>query len=807
MYRKVRKQVDAKQSSIQMEEDHSEKTRTRSLWEPPGIVDQQNAEDEDFRQHHFEATGLELRQSKGAITAQEQGRLGVLQAKMDDYWAREKKRGSGSHHHIGNISIFPPEGRPETKIPPALAAGMGPIQKKNDTGLPDKLKTNVEHMSGESMDGVEVNYDSPEPARMQALAFTKGDVIHLGPGQESHLPHEAWHVAQQKQGRVGATRQLDGVGLNDNATLEKEADTMGEKAQSAAPPAESPQSAAGGSSSSGASSQGVVQRVIGPHMVGAAVVNTKTSLFYNVVAFDRGKYILKHRYGLDYPDERVDPDDPDYKVVKTPQQNRSSSQSQDEHQHDTKHELPQSSSHATTSSGSSLSRQRSVTESYYRGRKSEIEERWPALRQRAGRALQQLRGIVESEKQATGHDVFYNAAGLGAYTLHQIIKTIYEAHHGTRVRNFEFLRAPGTQVKDETRQGPRQFLESRGQHWSDHQDRPSLLSSNIALMGGVQDPSENTYDIMQSGGLFDVDPRRTVEIITTMLRELQVPRSTATQILQTVRELAEAVDKIKESQRGPKGKKESALYQILIPRQLTQRLVYIAAKNGLALDEELSFVNPEQVLRAIAQVGGSSAAWAERYLKAFEDMRPKEKAELLRGSEFTRYTLDAAQDPRFWKALAGRQDPQARILMHPQAFMRPGHIQVHTRLNMSEETQRTIQSGLRQIHRQASRHGAMGSDRSATTTTASSHQSQPSSSSSHGQDTRSPQPARRRPDRSELIQIIWDLVNESANLKRLITNGLPVIAGGRRENLDVDTPERMTETELINLYHFLNARR
>ena len=41
-------------------------------------------------------------------------------------------------------------------------------------------------------------------------AYTQGSDIHLGPGQEQHLPHEAWHVVQQKQGRVTATTQMKG---------------------------------------------------------------------------------------------------------------------------------------------------------------------------------------------------------------------------------------------------------------------------------------------------------------------------------------------------------------------------------------------------------------------------------------------------------------------------------------------------------------------------------------------------------------------------------------------------------------------
>ena len=106
------------------------------------------------------------------------------------------------------------------------------VQKKeNNTGLPDNLKSGVENLSGYSMDDVKVHYNSPRPAQMQAHAYAQGTEIHLGQGQEKHLPHEAWHVVQQKQGRVKPTMQMKGkVNVNDDDALEKEADIMGARA-------------------------------------------------------------------------------------------------------------------------------------------------------------------------------------------------------------------------------------------------------------------------------------------------------------------------------------------------------------------------------------------------------------------------------------------------------------------------------------------------------------------------------------------------------------------------------------------------
>jgi hypothetical protein len=140
------------------------------------------------------------------------------------------------------------------KLSAASAARLAPA---NRTGLPDALKTGVEALSGQSMDDVRVHRNSGQPAQLQAHAYAQGTDIHLAPGQERHLPHEAWHVVQQKQGRVRPTMQLEGAAINDDSGLEREADVMGGRALQAkrAEPGEL------GIASTGTG--GVVQRAIG----------------------------------------------------------------------------------------------------------------------------------------------------------------------------------------------------------------------------------------------------------------------------------------------------------------------------------------------------------------------------------------------------------------------------------------------------------------------------------------------------------------------------------------------------------------
>ncbi len=138
---------------------------------------------------------------------------------------------------LESLDVASTQNRPlQMKV--GLSAGGGKSSPQNRTGLPDALKTGVESLSGLSLDDVWVHYNSSKPAQLQALAYTQGSEIHVAPGQEHHIPHEAWHVVQQKQGRVKPTGSISGMALNDNWALEGEADRMGVQALQMYPKAE-----------------------------------------------------------------------------------------------------------------------------------------------------------------------------------------------------------------------------------------------------------------------------------------------------------------------------------------------------------------------------------------------------------------------------------------------------------------------------------------------------------------------------------------------------------------------------------------
>jgi hypothetical protein len=120
-------------------------------------------------------------------------------------------------------------------VDPLPAAGKKIVHETGSNPGPlEVLKAGVESLSGVSMTDVHVHYNSPKPAQMDARSYAETSIpaneIHAAPGQEKHLPHEAWHVVEQEQVHVKPMQQATDVAVNDDAGLEHEADVMGARA-------------------------------------------------------------------------------------------------------------------------------------------------------------------------------------------------------------------------------------------------------------------------------------------------------------------------------------------------------------------------------------------------------------------------------------------------------------------------------------------------------------------------------------------------------------------------------------------------
>jgi hypothetical protein len=105
------------------------------------------------------------------------------------------------------------------------------------SGLPADVAASMGRSFGTDFSAVRV-HEGSEASAMGARAFTQGRNIHFAPGEYDPrsasglelIGHELTHVVQQAEGRVGTNVLAKGVSLNDDETLEHEADERGASA-------------------------------------------------------------------------------------------------------------------------------------------------------------------------------------------------------------------------------------------------------------------------------------------------------------------------------------------------------------------------------------------------------------------------------------------------------------------------------------------------------------------------------------------------------------------------------------------------
>lgn len=108
-------------------------------------------------------------------------------------------------------------------------------QTNSENCMPQSVNNGLQKQAQQGQEKVDNVHNHSNPGKLAvklSFAYTQGTDIHVAPGQEQHLPHEVWHVAQQMAGRVEPTTEVGGLPVNDNPALEHEADVMGAKADS-----------------------------------------------------------------------------------------------------------------------------------------------------------------------------------------------------------------------------------------------------------------------------------------------------------------------------------------------------------------------------------------------------------------------------------------------------------------------------------------------------------------------------------------------------------------------------------------------
>ena len=114
----------------------------------------------------------------------------------------------------------------------SYAGNSGGDDKPSNNGIPNDMQKGFEQYSGTSFDNVKVHKNSSKPKQLKAYAYAQGNEVHLGPGQEKHLPHELGHVVQRRKGMVKPTKVENGQNVNDDPKLEKGADQIAQKVSS-----------------------------------------------------------------------------------------------------------------------------------------------------------------------------------------------------------------------------------------------------------------------------------------------------------------------------------------------------------------------------------------------------------------------------------------------------------------------------------------------------------------------------------------------------------------------------------------------
>lgn len=132
---------------------------------------------------------------------------------------------------IGNQVVQRRVSRSRAEPRPHLPADGG------GRAMPPAVQAKMERAFGTDFSAVRI-YEGPRATALGALAYTQGSEVHFASGHyqpnspagQALLGHELAHTVQQRQGRVPTTLQLKGVGVNDDAALEREADVAGARA-------------------------------------------------------------------------------------------------------------------------------------------------------------------------------------------------------------------------------------------------------------------------------------------------------------------------------------------------------------------------------------------------------------------------------------------------------------------------------------------------------------------------------------------------------------------------------------------------
>lgn len=139
-----------------------------------------------------------------------------------------------------NKSMQPPQFKLDASpVGPQKTEQTPPVASQGaSTALPENLKSKFEKSMGADFSNVKIYPQSEKPVAAGALAFAQGNEIHFAAGKfdpnskegQKLIAHELTHTIQQGATEVKETGKVGGIAVNEDKSLEAEADKMAEKA-------------------------------------------------------------------------------------------------------------------------------------------------------------------------------------------------------------------------------------------------------------------------------------------------------------------------------------------------------------------------------------------------------------------------------------------------------------------------------------------------------------------------------------------------------------------------------------------------
>jgi len=145
---------------------------------------------------------------------------------------KQQQKGNNVLQKKEGISFVKPKADASSFLPPKNSG-------KQNKSLPSRLQSNMESSLGHDFSNVGIHTNSQKAVQMNARAFTQSEQVHFAPGEfnpgstagKNLIGHEFTHIAQQRAGVVKPTKVMQkGVMVNDDRSLENEADDFGRKA-------------------------------------------------------------------------------------------------------------------------------------------------------------------------------------------------------------------------------------------------------------------------------------------------------------------------------------------------------------------------------------------------------------------------------------------------------------------------------------------------------------------------------------------------------------------------------------------------